>query len=53
MVKLAADLHEDAAQTVESPSQLRSEGLPVGSPEPDTPNEIVRDCFGEELVTGF
>ena len=52
MVKLAADVHEDGAQKVESPPLLRSEGLPVGSPEADTPDKIVRAGFGEELVTG-
>ena len=52
MVKLAADLHEDVAQKGESPPLLRSEGMPVGSPENDTPNEIVRTGFGEELVAG-
>ena len=32
-VTLAADLHEDVAQKVESPPLLRSESLPVVSPE--------------------
>ena len=53
MVKLAADLHEDVAQMIESPPLLRSEGLPVGNREADTPDEIVRAGFGEKLVSGF
>ena len=39
--KLAANLHEDVARTIESPPLLRSEGLPVGSPEP-TPQTSVK-----------
>ena len=53
MVKLAADIHEDIAQKAESPPLLRSEGLPLGSPEADTPDEVVRAGFGEELCAGF
>ena len=52
MVKLAANLHEDVAQKAESPPLLSAEGLPVGSPEARTPDEIVRAGFGEELVAG-
>ena len=52
MVKLAANLYEHVVQKVESPPLLRSEGLPVGSPEADTPDEIVRAGFGEEVVAG-
>ena len=39
-------------QKVEALSLLRSERLPIGSPECDTPDEIVRTGFGEELVAG-
>ena len=39
--KLAANLHEDVARTIESPPLLRSERLPVGSPEP-TPQTSVK-----------
>ena len=53
VVKLAADLHEDVAQKVESPPLLTSESLPVGSSEADTPDEIVRAGFGEDLVDSF
>ena len=53
VVKLAADLHEDVAQMVESSPLLRSEGLSVSNPEADTPDEIVRAGFGEKLVSGF
>ena len=52
MVKLAADLHENVALKVESPPLLKPEGLLVGSPEADTPDEIVRAGFGKELVAG-
>ena len=52
VVKLAANNHEDVVQKVESLSLLRSEGLPVGSPEVDIPDKIVRAGFGEELVAG-
>ena len=52
VVKLAVDLHEDVAQTVDSPPLLSSEGLPVRSPEIDTPDEIVRAGFGKEHVAG-
>ena len=45
VVELAANLHEDVAQK-------RSEGIPVGSPEADTPDEIARAGFGEEIVAG-
>ena len=41
------------AQKVESPPLLTSESLPVGSSEADTPDEIVRAGFGEELVASF
>ena len=49
-VKLAADLHEDVAQNVESPPLLRLEGLPVGRLEADTPDKLVRAGSGEEHV---
>ena len=52
VVKLAADLHEDVAQKVESPPLLRLKGLPVGCPGGDTPDKIVRAGFGEEHVPG-
>ena len=51
-VKLAADRHEDVAQKIEPPPLRRSEGLPVSSLEADTPDEIMRAGFSEELVAG-
>ena len=36
MVKLAADLHKDVAQKVESPPLLRPEGLAALKPIPQT-----------------
>ena len=52
MVKLAADLHKDVTQTVESPPRLNCEGLPDGGLEADTPVGIVRADLGEERVAG-
>ena len=53
VVKLAADLQGDFTQNLESPPLLGSEGLPSGSPEADTPDELLRAGFGAEFAAGF